>query len=371
MGNQLVTRVVSDLYERRNRILNGNINCIPTPFKRFSSDFVGIEQGCYYVITGGTKTSKTQIMNFLFLYNAIMYAYRNPDKLRVKILYYPLEETQEAITIRFMCFLLYTMSGGKIRIAPKDLRSTTEEKPVAAEILEEINKPEYQSILQFFEEHVQFIPDRNATGIFKQAKLYAENNGTTYYKDLEITNKSGDIIEKRKVFDYYVPNDPNEYVLIIVDHISLIDTESGKDLRESINKLSEYMVILRNRYRYIPVLVQQQSTESTGLEAFKLNKIRPTVSGLADSKYTGRDLTMLLGMTNPFAHELSTYKGYDISRLKGNARFLEVVVNREGESNGIIGLYFEGACNYFKELPRPDDIEGMNKIYKLIQSRET
>ena len=49
------------------------------------------------------------------------------------------------------------------------------------------------------------------------------------------------------------------------------------------------MVNLRNRYRYIPVIVQQQSTESTGLEAFKLNKIRPTVAGLADSKYTGRD----------------------------------------------------------------------------------
>lgn len=61
------------------------------------------------------------------------------------------------------------------------------------------------------------------------------------------------------------------------------------DLRESINKLSEYMVNLRNRYRYIPVVVQQQSTESIGLEAFKLNKIRPTVAGLADSKYTGRD----------------------------------------------------------------------------------
>ena len=228
-------------------------------------------------------------MNFLFLYNAIIYAYKNPDKLNVKILYYPLEETQEAITTRFICFLLYTLSKGRIRISPKDLRSTRSNRPVPQEVLDEISKQEYQDILKFFEEHVQFIPDRNATGIYKQARLYAENNGTTYLKDLEIKDKDGNIIEKRKVFDYYVPNNPNEYVLIIVDHVSLIDTESGKDLRESINKLSEYMVVLRNRYKYIPVIVQQQSTESTGLEAFKLNKIRPTVSGLADSKYTGRD----------------------------------------------------------------------------------
>lgn len=289
MSESLVTRVVEDLRSRRERIIGGQINCIPSPFKRFSNDFVGIEQGCYYVVTGGPKTSKTQIMNFLFLYNAIIYAYKNPDKLKVKILYYPLEETQEAITIRFICFLLYTLSKGRIRISPKDLRSTRSENPVPKEILDEINKQEYQDILKFFEEHVQFIPDKNATGIYKQARLYAENNGTTYYKDLEIKDKEGKIIETRKVFDYYVPNNPEEYVLIIIDHISLIETERGMDLRESINKLSEYMVNLRNRYRYIPVVVQQQSTESIGLEAFKLNKIRPTVAGLADSKYTGRD----------------------------------------------------------------------------------
>ena len=159
-------------------------------------------------------------MNFLFLYNAVLYAYNNPEKLRVKILYYPLEETQEAITTRFICFLLYTLTKGRIRISPKDLRSTRSDNPVSLDILEEINKPQYQDILKFFEEHVQFIPDRNATGIHKQARLYAENNGTTYYKTLEIKDKQGNVIENRKVFDYYVPDDPDEYVLIIIDHIS-------------------------------------------------------------------------------------------------------------------------------------------------------
>ena len=49
------------------------------------------------------------------------------------------------------------------------------------------------------------------------------------------------------------------------------------------------MIILRNRYKYIPVIVQQQSTETTNLDAFKNNKIRPTMSGLSDSKYTAKD----------------------------------------------------------------------------------
>ena len=48
-----------------------------------------------------------------------------------------------------------------------------------------------------------------------------------------------------KGFDYYKPYNENEYNLIYIDHISLISTEKGLDLRQSMNKLSEYLVLLR------------------------------------------------------------------------------------------------------------------------------
>ena len=41
-------RVIAGLEERRERILNGDINCIPLPFKRFQSELPGIEQETYY-----------------------------------------------------------------------------------------------------------------------------------------------------------------------------------------------------------------------------------------------------------------------------------------------------------------------------------
>lgn len=53
--SELIERVIKGLEERRNNIINGNINSIPSPFKRFSSDFVGIEQGQYIVVTAPTK----------------------------------------------------------------------------------------------------------------------------------------------------------------------------------------------------------------------------------------------------------------------------------------------------------------------------
>jgi len=129
------------------------------------------------------------------------------------------------------------------------------------------------------------------------------------------------------------------------------------------------LIQLRNKYNYIPVVVQQQSTEISNLEAFKANKIRPTVASLSDSKYTGKDANVMLGLSNPYAFEMNSYAGYDLTRLKGNARFLEVVINRDGESNGMIGLYFDGAVNYYEELPPPRTQEYNILVERVVNRR--
>lgn len=364
----MINRIINNLKERRERILNGEVNCIPSSFTRFRDDFVGVEQGKYYLVSAQTKGGKTQLTSKMFIYDPLFYAYNNPDKIHLKIFYFPLEESVESITLRFMSHLLAKLSKDKIRVAPLDLKSTNENKPVSQEILNLLETEEYQNILKFFEETVMFFEDRNAYGIYKQVKSYAEKNGITHKKKINITNKETGNTEEREVFDYYEPNDPKEYVIILTDHLSLLNPEGGMDLRESMNRFSEYMVMFRNRYNYTPVVIQQQNTETMGLEAFKANKIRPTITGLGDSKYTGRDCSMMLGITNPFSHELPSYLGYNIQKFKGNIRFLEVVLNREGQSNGIIALYFDGKTCTFKELPPPNDTEALNKIYNYIEN---
>lgn len=53
--SSLRERVFKGLEEKRNRLLNNQLNRIPSPFKRFSNDFIGIEQSCYYTVTSFTK----------------------------------------------------------------------------------------------------------------------------------------------------------------------------------------------------------------------------------------------------------------------------------------------------------------------------
>lgn len=361
----LKDRVVSNLKERQQRILSGQLNCIPSSFPRFSNDFIGIEQSCYYTVTSFTKGGKSQFTSYTFIYKPLMFCYFTKSDINLKILYFPLEETPERIMQRFISWLLFDFSKGKIRISPRDLRSTT--NAVSDEILEIINSDEIQDILKYFEEHVVFPEEScNPTGIYKYCKNYAEEHGKVYTKKGFYKDELG-ITHEREVFDRYEQDNPNEYRLVIIDTINLIDTEKGMTLKQSMDKLSEYCAkYLRNRYHYSPVVIQQQAFEQEGNDSFKLGRVRPSVAGLGDTKYTSRDSNVVLGLFSPFRFSLREYEGYDITKFRDNIRFLEMIVNRDGEMGGLCPLFFDGAICQFEELPRPDDRANIQKIYNYL-----
>lgn len=357
----LKERVIENLRKRRQNLLEGKINSIPSPFKRFSNDFIGIEQGTYYCITSYTKGGKTQfLLNLLF--EALIYVFENISIVRLKIFYFNLEETDEKILNRFQSWLLWRLD--KIHISPSDLRSSKNDKPVPEEVLNLLESERYTKYIDFFEEVFRFSPTSNPTGIYKECRDYAWENGKVHTKKVEYQDE--------EVFDWYEPNDPFEYKIIVIDHISLISEESGMKKKDAIDKLSgEYLAkTLRNKYNFIPFVIQQQSTENESNDSFKLNRIRPSGAGLSDSKYVQRDVNLLLGLFSPFKFGLAEYMGYDITKFKDNIRFLEMCVNRDGEMGGIIALYFDGATCTFHELPPPDNKEAMKQVYKFLENRD-
>lgn len=305
----------------------------------------------------------------MFIYNPILYAYAHRDQVRVRIFYAPLEESQNKVMMRFMRYLMFQLSGHRLRVPHHQLTSAIKGHPVSMDILNTLESEEYQKILDFFEEHITFLKSKNPTGLYKEISSYADTHGKREFTDLVIKNEFGEE-QTVKSFKSYTPDDPDEYVIIIIDHAGLLAEESGKDKRLTIKKWSEYCMELRDKYRYIPVLVQQQSTENLDKEAFKLNKIRPTPAGLADCKDTRYDCNVMLGLSNPYAMEVKSYLGYDIMKLKDSQRFLEVMLARDGTANSVKALYFDGAVSFFSELPAPNAPgyeDFMEKVYSLIE----
>jgi len=303
------------------------------------------------------------------MYKPIRYVKSSDTNLSVKVFYFSLEMSKEQKLRQAICNHLYIESNGKTRIDPKSLRSVR--KAVDKDILDKVGAS--KDYFDDFEKNVTFIDNiKNPYGIYKYMKNYAEANGKIHMKTkVFVDNKTG-VKTKNLIHDYYEPDNPDEYVIIIVDHASLLHPEKGQRLHDAITKLSsDYFITLRNRYNFIPVLVQQQSAAQESVENMKANRLKPTLDGLGDNKLTQRDCDVALGLFSPFRHRIKMYperNGYDIMFFKDSIRFLEVLASREGGGSSICPLYFDGAVNYFKELPLLSDEKKLNELKYFIKN---
>lgn len=301
------------------------------------------------------------------MYNTIQQVVDNNLNIRLKIYYFSLEMTKEEKMLSAFANILYIKEG--IRLSPTDLKSTKADNILPENILRIIEK--YKPYFEKIEEIVEFIDDiRNPYGIYSVVRDYAVNNGKIHTRQIE--TKPGEYIT---VEDYYEPNDPEEYVMVIIDHVGLISPEKNYDtglpmsLHESIGKLSsDYLIKLRNRFNYIPVVIQQQASSQESIENKKANKLKPTLDGLGDNKKTQRDANVILGLFSPFRHKIREYLNYDIHAFRDNIRFLEILGGREGGAGTICPLYFDGAVNYFKELPLPQEELQIQRVKQLLQT---
>lgn len=249
--------IIEFLKERRQRIISGKINCIPSPFKRYSVWFPGWERGRYSIITASQKIGKSKLTDYMCVYYPLFYAKYNPDKLKFKVLYFTLEMSKEEKRLEFMCHLLYKIDN--IRISTTDLKSTNYNKPLSQEILNKFETPLYKEYLNLFDETVTYIDDvKNPTGINKLCRDYALCRGTLYKKKIKVKDETGKEYYK-EIVDSFKWDDPDCYYLIVLDNYSNLTQESGLSKRENIEKLSKYFITLRDQLKYTIVVIQHQA----------------------------------------------------------------------------------------------------------------
>ncbi len=369
----LFDRAIATIEENKQKVKEGYVNSIPHSFSRFSEEFPGIEKKNYYICTASTKIGKSQLVDELFVHSPLRYAYQNQDKIDIKIFYFTLEMSVEQKALQIMSNILWNMTDYRVRATPKDLRSVRADKELPESVIGLLKSDECKEIYDFYESHIAFISDiRNPTGIWRLIDEYAKANGVMHKKKISWTERDTGRIVEREVDDYYEPYNPNEYVIIIVDHMSLLSTEKGGDLRDSMVKLSgEYFIDLRNKYKYIPVAVLQQKVAQESNENMKLGKLKPTLDGCADAPVVARDGDMVLGLYSPFRHGIETYEKYDCRLFRDNLRFLELIAGREGGGGNICPLLFDGGVNHFSELPLPNDVLGLAKTKKLLERMQS
>lgn len=182
------------------------------------------------------------------------------------------------------------------------------------------------------------------------------------------------IMEKWGTYDYvgdkrvYIPNDPKQRVISVIDHMSLIRPEEGRSLKAEIDLTSSYMVSLKRKYYLSWIALMQQNRESSSMDRRKADLNEPGLNDVKDSGGPVQDSDVVLQLYYPARDKIPTYREYKIlgqHSLGGRFRSIIVSKNRYGIADRVIGCGFYGEVGWFKELPLGKDITDFTKYLDI------
>lgn len=252
---------------------------IPHGYNKLTEFIPNIQLSTYYLVGGELSTGKSAFANDMFVYNPIDWYLDNKQNTDIRLIipYYSFEIPKKDMATKYLARRIYKkygilldinyiLSRGKYRISTDHYELVKKELPILDEL---------EDILL-----VQDLP-KNPTGIWNDLLKIASENGTGIEK---IANGNYEFTKET-----YKPNNENLYVLPIVDHIGLTRKEREFNKKEVIDKLSAYMIILRNKCNFSPVLVQQLNRSMSSADRFRLDRVEPQLSDFKESGNTQED----------------------------------------------------------------------------------
>ena len=143
-----------------------------------------------------------------------------------------------------------------------------------------------------------------------------------------------------------------------MDHYFLLKKERGFSPKETIDKMSEYFVELRNTFGMTIFPIQQfnQGLSSVERQKFKGADLSPAQGDFRDSTNPYQDADVVLGIMNPAKLDMEECLGYDLEKIE-NVIMLKIIKNRLSSDNIAIGLQANPKAGNFIELPLAKTID--------------
>lgn len=353
--------------ENKRRIETKSHNYVPFyGFDKLNKYIPGIVPGIMYKITSHMGVGKTQLAKFLFVYQTMLYAIKH--KINFKVIYFSLEESKGEFIDSLFLHLLKRIH--KIDLNRFSLTGYSD-TPIDKKQLDAIKTTE--AAMANLINNIEIIDNKyRPSDMLAVCRKYAAKWGTF------IQNSAGEDVQ-------YVPNDKNQITLVVTDHISLIEPEYNvvsktfMSDRQSIAMWHTQICrrILAKEWGWSICNVQQQALDSAKEQynykgSSIVEKVLPSLEGLANNKEVGRDDYVTLGLFSPAMFNIDQYYGYDVvngtpESFGDRFRTIHLLKNRFGEPNKILPLYFDGRYTYFKELPRATD-PAITYFYKLLKT---
>lgn len=334
------------LKQRIQQGLEGKFTGLANGFDRLNNYVFGVQKKCYTLIGGMSGTYKTTLLDFIVM-NAIQSAKSLNHK--IDVFYYSFEIdslTKQCNWLSQLAYLNYgrVIKPEKIKGLGKN-RLNSEEQEIIDSLIPEVER-------MFSEIKFTFDPI-NPTGIYNEIFNHCSKIGTFSYSIYLDENK-----KECKRIEGYTPGD-DRYILVIIDHLYLMKKERGFTTKENMDKMSEYLINLRNLFSISPFIVQQfnQGLNATDRQKFKGIDLSPSQNDFKDTTNPYQDADIALGLMSPYKLDMNTYMNYDISKLEDRMVALKIIKNRLSKDGLLLPVYCKPEAGSFIELPPVDSTE--------------
>lgn len=336
-----------EIVRNYNNHIRGDYNCLPfNGYGSFVDVMPGVERGNYYILTASSGVGKSKLMRHMFITSPLRYIEGRDYVLSVK--YFSLEESVKKVIYSELLTELYRRFG--IRLSLKELMSIGEGNVFDIELLPKLR--ECKGYLDVYLNSVEVIDTvKRGSDIFKCVRAFACEVGNHIKHDgsimtsVEVGNLYSGKMDAYGYFSRYEMKSPNHYVIILIDHLSLLQSEKGFDKRTTMEFFSsQYCLRMRDLYGFTVVVVQQQSADREGDS--KNNE--PTLDSLGDCKTTQRDADVVLGLYNPSRYGKDSHNGIMFGNKGHEYRSIKVLKNRNGGVGVSYPFRFYGETGHYE-----------------------
>ena len=346
----------------------------------------GIQRGMMYVIASSPKVGKSTFVNYAFIISPYLYSLENPS-VKIRWIYYSWEMDRVTMEFDYVCHFLYSDYGiSRIDLPPG---VTHERKPyidISSSFIRGQKKDDNNNIIlvpEFLYEKIKIIYNErivplfgeysesgvlikrglidfidradNPTGIYKNILNFADARGTFVKEEYfsERTNKT----ESRVVG--YKPNNPDEYVIVILDTIRKVRRERNFSLKETVDKTIEYATELRNFLKYTFVPIVHLNREMADIERLKFmgDLIFPQPETIKETGNLSEEATHIFTMFNPNDERYNLTKHFGLvikdskrNELYPNLRTIHLVESRYVPYPQHFRVNMNGALKDFKKF---------------------
>lgn len=284
----------------------------------------GVQRARIYGAAGASKSGKSTFVDYAFVIQPFLYAMEH--KIPIEWIYYSFELDRVSKEFDFAAYFLYHdfgiekiqleegvtyTYGGKVQtvidLSPDYLRGRLQDDngniiKVSDSIKKALITVYETRIIPLFGEYasngaqvrkgfIKFCESKdNPTGIYKSLKRHAEKSGYFLYNSTTANRITG-----------YHANNPEKFTIIVMDHLRKLIPERGWQMKQTVDKMLEYMVELRNwcGFTFVPIIHTNRGMADMEKIKFAGDELFPSGDEIKDSGNMSEDCDYLFTIFNP------------------------------------------------------------------------